>query len=175
MIKNIFWDIDECLIHTSFNNDIEQECLTFTLDTDTYHTIVRPAAASLIEYSRALLGHEHVYILTSSIRAYASKISDLAGWNFDDDHILTRETLQQHVYQLAYGSTATLPHQTLSHANNVLIDNLHPRYNDAKMRLIGIDDSRYHHMRAYYGVNYTTCTFEKDVKDFLNRLHNEEH
>ena len=177
MIKNIFWDIDECLMHTSFNEDAGQPHFVFTLDGDRYkyHTIVRPAAAALIEYSRELLGHEHVYILTASVRAYASKISELSGWNFEDDHILTRETLQQHEYQLAYGSRTIIPHEKLAHPHNVLIDNLHPRHNDAKMRLIGIDGSRYHHVRAYYGVDYHDCTFETDVKNFLNRLHNEEY
>jgi|694.fasta_scaffold04283_18 hypothetical protein len=177
MIKNIFWDIDECLMHTSFNADFEGHHFMFTLDGDRhkYHTKVRPAAASLIEYSRELLGHENVYILTASTRDYASKISELAGWNFDDSHILTRETLQQHEYPLAYGSRTTLPHATLSHAHNVLIDNLHPRHNIEKMRLIGIDSSRYHHVQAYYGITYPDCTFEKDVKHFLNTLHNEEY
>jgi hypothetical protein len=176
MIKNIFWDIDECLIHTSFNAELEEPHLMFTLDGghQNYYTVVRPSAAAMIEYSRELLGREHVYILTASVRDYASKISELAGWNFDADHILTRETLKQHEYQLAYGSRTTLPHETLAHAQNVLIDNLRPIHNIEKMRLIGIDGSRYHHVRAYYGVTYPNCTFEKDVKHFLNTLHNEE-
>jgi hypothetical protein len=176
MIKRIFWDIDECLIHTSVNADPGQECLTFGLDADlnTYYTIVRPSALEVIEYSRTLVGADNVYILTTSTRDYASEISRLAGWNFDNDHILTRETIQAHNYPLAYGSRTTLPHKTLANANNVLIDNLPPRENDSKIRLIAIDYSRYFKVRDYYGVNNADSEWKEDVLEFLNDKHNEQ-
>jgi len=176
MIKQVFWDIDECLIHTSVNNDPHQDCLKFVLDEDmnNYYTIVHPCAMELIEYSRALVGADNVYILTTSTRDYATEIARLAGWNFDDAHILTRETLQSHSFPLAYGARTTLPHK-LAHAKNVLIDNMMPQHNNDKMLLVGINTGRYHHVRDYYGVNYADCTFQEDVKEFLNKLHNEEH
>jgi len=171
MITCVFWDIDECLIHTSVNSDPEQECLTFGLDADlnTYYTIVRPCALEVIEYSRNLVGSDNVYILTTSTRDYASEISRLAGWNFDNDHILTRETLQQYNVPIAYGARATL-----AHAKNVLIDNLMPHDNLDKMCLIGINNSRYFHVRDYYGVNNSDAEWKEDVLEFLNSKHNEQ-
>lgn len=175
MIKRIFWDIDECLIHTSVNSDPGQACLKFALDADlnTYYTIVRPSALEVIEYSRTLVGADNVYILTTSTRDYASEISRLAGWNFTNDRILTRETLKDHIFPLAYGSRTTLPHKTLSHAANVLIDNLPPRENDSKIRLIGIDYSRYFKVRDYYGVDIADAEWKEAVLKFLNIKHTE--
>jgi len=176
MIKRIFWDIDECLIHTCVNSNPEQECLTFTLDADlnTYYTIVRPCALEVIEYSRTLVEADNVYILTSSTRAYACEISRLAGWNFTNENILTRETLQSHYFPTAYGGHTLVPHKT-AHQHNVLIDNLQCRNNLDKMRLIAIDHSRYHHVCNYYGVNYpgADAEWKEAVLEFLNKKHNE--
>jgi len=176
MIKNIFWDIDECLIHTSVNRDPEQECICFALDADLniYYTIVRPSALEVIEHSRTLVGADNVYILTTSTRDYASEISRLAAWNFNDDHILTRETLKSHRCSTAYGGHAILAHKT-AHKDNVLIDNLPPLSNLDKMSLIGIDSSRYHHVRDYYGgANHLDALWKEDVLDFLNEKHNQQ-
>lgn len=80
-IENIFWDLDECLIHTGFG-DPEQKHINFTLEGSqiNYYTILRPCALELIEFSRKLVGHENVYILTTAIEEYANKINELAGW-----------------------------------------------------------------------------------------------
>ena len=177
MIKNVFWDLDECLIHTSVNSDPLQTCLMFALDDDlnNYYTIVRPCAASIIAYSRSLVGHDNVYILTTSTLDYASEIARQAGWNFAADHILTRETMKYHSVQNAYGGEYTLTPHIAAHKNNVLIDNMTPQYNIDKMQLVGINASRYCHIKDYYGVNHPGSTFEEDVKEFLNTLHNEEY
>jgi len=175
MIKRIFWDIDECLIYTRVNRDPKQECLTFTLDADsnTYYTIVRPSALEVIEHSRNLVGADNVYILTTSTRDYARKITMLAGWNFANANILTRETLHDHQYSTAYEGRAMLAHTT-AHKHNVLIDNLPLQHNLDKMHLIGIDHKGYHHVCEYYGINHTDTEWKEDVLAFLNMKHNEQ-
>ena len=123
-IENIFWDLDECLIHTGFG-DPEQKHINFTLEGSqiNYYTILRPCALELIEFSRKLVGHENVYILTTAIEEYANKINELAGWGFEKDHIFSREDMQRNWYSTAYGGGATAP-CIVAHVNNVLIDNL---------------------------------------------------
>lgn len=171
MIKRIFWDIDETLIHTSmipFEEGYDYKTFTLPNSSANYHTIIRRCSNHLIEYSRNLVGKNNVYILTTSIHSYANEINQLAGWNFETDHILTREDIDMHRYSAAYGSSMTAPHE-LADKNNVLIDNLPPRYNENKMILIGIQRDRYLEIRDYYGVDYSDETFEKDCKEFLNK------
>jgi hypothetical protein len=171
MINKIFWDIDNCLIFTDLS-DPEQDHFKFNLEKDpnTYYTIVRPCAKRLIELSRQLVGKDNVYILTTSTRKYAEKINELAYFEFDSDHILTRETLDNHWVPTAYGGSTHIPHATLANEHNLLIDNLPPRYNAGKTNLIGITgnyEDRYLQVRDYYGVDYADDSFEDDVREFL--------
>jgi hypothetical protein len=169
MIKRIFWDIDETLIHTSpspFEEGTQYEQFSLPDDLATYYTIIRPCSKSLIQYSRDLVGKDNVYILTTSKHDYANEVNRLADWGFEPDHILTREVIDEHRYATAYGSSASYQHK-LADPNNVLIDNLPPRYNENKMILIGIKSDRYLQIRDYYGVDFSDETFQEDVMEFL--------
>jgi hypothetical protein len=173
MITRIFWDIDETLIHTSvapFEEGVKYKHFVLPDDPINYYTIIRPCSKSLIEFSRELVGKENVYILTTSTHDYANEINRLAGWEFDTNNILTREVINEYRYATAYGASTSLPHK-LADKNNVLIDNLPPRYNENKMILIGINSDRYLQIRDYYGVDYSDETFEKDCKEFLKSKH----
>lgn len=175
MIARIFFDIDETLIHTS-THDPKQNHVKFNLEDDpcTYHTIIRPCSHALIEFARELVGKENVFILTTSTEDYANKVNELAGWGFDPANIFPREMIQKHSYKTSMmyggGGSATLAH-TYANRNNVLIDNLPPRYNDAKMDLIGITDENYLKIRDYYGVDFPEDDFEETVKNFLKEKH----
>lgn len=169
MIEKIFWDIDETLIHTSirpFEKGTKYEHFVLPDDSTDYYTIIRSCSHKLIEYSRNLVGKDNVFILTSSTHDYANEVNRLAGWGFETDRIITREDIDNHRYATAYGSSTTVPHK-LANTNNVLIDNLPPRYNEAKMILIGIKVDNYLQIRDYYGVNFSDETFEEDVMEFL--------
>lgn len=173
MIDRIFWDIDETLIHTEVRpfgpgyNDVP-----FELEDSTYYTKIRPCSLSLIQFSVNLVGKDNVYILTTATRDYAREINRIAGWGFENDHIFSREDLHANRYSVGYGGSATMAHKEVSSPKNVLIDNLPPRENAAKMSFIGIGYERYLKIVDYYGVDFPDCTFEEDVKEFLLKHQN---
>lgn len=172
MIKNIFWDIDETLIHTLIRVPDQNHISFFLEDGGVYYTIFRPCAKSLIDFSRDLVGKDNVYILTSSTTDYANEINRLGEFGFERDHIIAREDISNHRFNSAYGASHVIAH-ALSDRNNVLIDNLAWRHNMDKMDLIGITEDRYFKIRDYYGVDFPSDTFESDVINFLNNKYNE--
>jgi hypothetical protein len=149
--------------------DPDQNCVSFTLPNDfsKYYTIVRPCAISLLEWAREQVGYDNVYILTAATFDYAKKINDLAGFGFDDKHIIGREIIANYYFSTAYGGGTTIPHKDLEDANNVLIDNLLSKYNESKMNLIGIYNNNYHQVRDYYGVNNHEEEFLNGIKEFI--------
>lgn len=175
MIKYIFWDIDETLIHTSFS-DPNQEHIHFKLgDGDDYYTIVRPCSKRLIEFSRNLVGEENVFVLTAATKDYACKVNELAEFGFKENKILSREDIRNHRIQTAYGGSAVYAGE-LADKDNVLIDNLNPRHNSDKISFLGLWktlDSNYFQIRDYYGTNFINDTFESDVMNFLERKNKE--
>ena len=174
MIKNIFFDLDECLIHSQVNRHPEQNCFKFNLDEDVndYYTIVRPRADFIINYAREKVSFANVFILTTSIKAYASEINRLAGFRFSEENILSRETLKKHSYPTAYSGSATIPLKDIAHKSNILIDNLCWSNNTSKMDLIGIAKDRHLQVKDYYGVNRPNDLFEKTVIEFINEKYN---
>jgi FMN phosphatase YigB (HAD superfamily) len=174
MIKNIFLDIDETLIHSEyrkFNEEIRNDEITLSFsDSPDLYTYVRPCAAKVIDAARALVGHENVYILTTSIREYAEQVNEGAGWDFKNQSIFTREDLRA-----ALKNGIITPHHTLTDSNNVIVDNLPPRYNLTKMAYIGIDTDQYLQVRDYYGTtdDETESAFYKQVVNFLQQKYQE--
>lgn len=166
MIERIFFDLDECLLHSVYWEP-DQDHLKIVLDNEILYTMVRPCANALIEYARELVGNDKVYILTSSDKEYANEINRLAGFGFERDYILHRDILWDHTVTTAYDGTSTLPHST-AHKDNVLIDNLPMRYNENKIAFAGITSYNYYQVPEYYGVNFPDDPFEEDVKEFLS-------
>lgn len=174
MINQLYWDIDNTLIFTDVHAP-NQEHVVFEIDGDSYYTIIRPCAKRLIEFSRELVGKDNVYILTTSTNEYANHVNRLGEFGFDPDHILAREYIRSHHYPIAYGGEATVASDH-ANINNVLIDNLPPRYNESKTSLIGIarkTQDRYFKCLDYYGVNFPNDSFEEDVKEWLSIIHNQ--
>ena len=178
MINKIYFDADETMIHTLWDEP-NQNHVQFSLgDGFTYHTIIRPCSHALIHFSRELVGKENVHILTTATRDYAEKVNELAGWDFDPKDIFAREDQEAaRVWvSTAYGGRygAITPHE-YANPNNVLIDNLHPRNNESKIQFIGINDTfrnNYLKIEDYYGVNLPEDPFEEDVREFLIERHN---
>lgn len=173
MIKRIFFDLDECLLHTIIGDQPEQDCFSFRLDLDgpMYHTIFRPEALPLLSYARDLVGHDNVYVLTTSVRDYAHTIIDAGGFNFEKDQIFTREDIESHYWPTAYGGGIYGKCEKIADENNVLIDNLPPRHNEKKSIFIGIRDmNRYIEVHDYYGVNFPNDKFSNNIKERLKEL-----
>ncbi len=180
MINNIYFDLDQCLLHSSVNVDPKQSCLVHNYNDwddrkrkmvdNTYYTIIRPCAKGLFDFARGLIGEDRVYILTDSVLDYATTINNHAQF-VDPTKLLTREDIDRHKVFGAYGGSNILQHSTADR-NNVLVDNLPSRYNERKTSFLGImDHSRYLQVRDYWGVNFPDDPFEEDVKQFLNKLH----
>lgn len=179
MIKRIFWDIDETLIHSSFGNEPNQEHLRITSTGEQIFTMVRPCARALIDFGRELVGPENSFILTNSIKSYALEINEKANFGFDENQVLHRgdmaaltEDKDHGAWMYGSGGSAEyFPHKELADENNVLIDNLPFIYNTSKVTMIGIKQDRYFNCRGYYGVNgMDSDTFEVDVKNWLTIL-----
>ena len=172
MIKRIFQDLDECILHTIVNNmPYEGEkYVEFMLSEDmhTYRTLIRPCAKELFEYYNSIVGKENVYILTSATRDYAETLNRLGEFGLDNDHIYTREDIQQYSISHGYGGEGTLP-MPIADKDNVLIDNLPPRYNCNKMDMMGIVTKNYHQTPEYYGSNFHEQDFLDDIKEFIKK------
>lgn len=167
MINKVFFDLDNTLIYSA-SQEPDQDHFIVALDGgEFYYTIVRPSAKQIIDFARDLVGENNVYILTASIKEYATQICEKAGFNFPASHIHSREDIGKYKYYGAYGAENTMTNPDIANKNNVLIDNLHYRYNVDKMAYIGINHENYLHIESYYGVNNKEEQFFKIVSDFI--------
>ena len=175
MIKRIFQDIDECILHTVINTHPHETYVEFTLpgyddgSLHTYRTIIRPCAKELFEYYNSVVGKENVYILTSATRDYAETLNRLGEFGLDTDHIFAREDISKHSHSSAWswsGESHQMAHP-LADKDNVLIDNLPQRYNTSKIDFMNIAFDNYHQTPEYYGVNYTDDPFFDNIKKFI--------
>ena len=168
MIKRIFQDLDECILHTLVNSipNEGEKYVEFVLGEDlhVFRSTVRPCAKSLFEYYNSIVGKENVYILTSASRDYAKCLNSLCEFGLDDDHIYAKEDVDKHL--LVYGPDAVFD---IADQDNVLIDNLHWRYNAIKTNLIGIKDDRYYQTKDYYGIDESNGCFFDDIKSFIEK------
>jgi hypothetical protein len=112
-----------------------------------------------------LVGHENVFILTTSTRPYARSVNVAGGFGFRDDQIFSREDIEKHYIHDAYVGCSH------AHEDNVLIDNLPSRENENKIRFVGIHDMhRYIKVRDYYGVNFPDETWLAYIKFKLSSM-----
>lgn len=169
MIKGIYWDIDETLIHSSIQDPNQNHLEILLADNDRYYTIVRPCAQRVIDFSRELVGKENVFILTAAATDYVQAINEKAGWGFPNEQIFAREDQEKYSYHGAYGGTQYVD-SPQAHPDNVLIDNLPPKHNESKIAFLGIwrtFHANYLQVGDYWGVNFLKDSFEEDVKKFL--------
>jgi hypothetical protein len=172
MIKRIFQDLDECILHTMVNYKPEEgeNGIEFILseDMNNYYAFIRPCAKELFEYYNSVVGKENVYILTTATRDYAEELNRLGEFGLDNDHIYSREDIQQYTNSFNYDKTIVCP---IADKDNVLIDNLPQLYNNNKMNMMGIVTANYYQTAEYYGNNLNDANFFEKIKQFIkNRL-----
>ncbi len=170
MINCVFWDLDETLIHSMTESNDGNYDFTIHLDNgvwssvDTYYVKVRRDSKDVIDYSRKLVGHKNVFILTAATYDYALSICNKADFGFKEDQIISREHIRQFVK----------PQESkYRNKNNVLIDNLPVYDNRDKLSVIGIRGDRYLKIEDYYGVDFSNELFKEDCKEFLDSVHRE--
>lgn len=166
MINKIFWDNDECLISAYLFYKGEEEFdfdVGIRIENETYHIKVNPYAWKMLEFSRNLVGAENVWMITTGTRDYAEAVISSCDFRFPSNQILTREDINAMDDLIKFYPEYINPHKN---KNNVLIDNLAPRYNEKKMRVLGIDSDNYCQVYDYYGV--PNEEFEQTITDFLN-------
>lgn len=170
MINCVFWDLDETLIHSMEESNNGNYDFSIHLDsgswssTETYYVKVRKDSKDVIDYSRKLVGHKNVFILTAATYDYALDICTKADFGFNIEQIISREQIKFFVR----------PQQSkYRNKNNVLIDNLPVYHNRDKLRVIGIGNDRYLHIEDYYGVDSSDDTFKQDCIEFLDSVHKE--
>lgn len=154
MINKIYFDLDETLIH-SFFHPPECEYFGFSLgDWEDYYMVIRPSATRIIDWARKVVGKENVHLLTIAIKDYALKVNEIAGWEFKEEDIFSREDIKAHtdIIQTAYGGKVSYvnPH-IYANKNNVLIDNLPIIQNKSKMDFIGINYENYLQIEPFIG------------------------
>ena len=170
MIKRIFQDLDECILHT-FANAMPYEGEKYvqfelTDDMHIYRSVIRPCAKELFEYYNSVVGKDNVYILTSATRDYAETLNRLGEFGLDEHHIFAREDIQQYRVSLGWSGEGVVP-LPIADPNNVLIDNLPPRDNWTKMDMMGIVTKNYHQTPEYYGNNLSEDNFLAGIKKFI--------
>jgi hypothetical protein len=172
MIKRIFQDLDECILHTLVNKMPHEgeKYVEFILGEDmhTYRTLIRPCAKELFEYYNSIVGKENVYILTTATRDYAESLNRLGEFGLDNDHIYAREDIQQYSISFGYGGEGTIA-IPIADKDNVLIDNLPPRHNYNKMDMMGIVTKNYYQTPEYYGNNLNDQDFFDGVREFIKQ------
>jgi len=170
MISNLFFDLDNTLIASLADWEItgkeEGDFLLLDLPSgEAYKLFIRPGALNVINYARALVGIDKVFILTAATKNYALKINELAGFRFNPKNIFSREDMRD--IPCGYG------YQTPSFKGwareNVLIDDLSYESHTQKAKFIGTDKEHFLQIPSYKGIEYSWSDFENKVYKFLDK------
>lgn len=169
MIKSIYFDNDETLSHSVYQEP-NQKHFRFTLENGgVYYPIIRPSAKRIIDFARNLVGFENVKILTTATKDYIREINKVAEWGFLDEQLIAREEISSSLRYPTDGSSH-LEASRYAHPENVLIDNLPPRENSDKISFLGIwktYHANYFKVSDYYGFDFPDDPFEEYVMKFL--------
>jgi hypothetical protein len=195
MIDNIFWDIDETLIHSYYKNENNAKAYNqtptfeFSLADGSYCTFIRDNADEVVEYSRSVVGKDNVFILTRATHDYALEINKNTGWDFSEKNIIARENIYLHnrimrgfrsgwhldadhnLTEIELDSSKTSKFiENLKNFENILIDDLAYPFNEEKYSLLGIEREQYLKIEGFYGININSVNqnFEKMVKEFID-------
>ena len=145
LMKYIFVDMDECLLHARFagsaNGNTEKFKRiakreqnygpSFLLDGgEVYSTRIRPGALDLLKRLREVYGNENVRMLTASVREYAEKNNESHGLGWRPNQILAREKMNKMNFGIKEEIVPFEPGYV------ALIDNLLPRDNLSKLEYL---------------------------------------
>jgi len=101
--KYVFLDLDESLIHTNVYKEkatTEREIeinIGSKKHPDVYVSQLRVGVHKLLEEIRALVGSDHVFMLTRSMWDYAARNNDMHKLGFQENQIYSREHIRRRV------------------------------------------------------------------------------
>lgn len=125
MVYNIYLDLDNVLIYSCINQlRTDNREYSFICNSVHYWLYKRNNISSVIDFCRSIVGYERVFILTESVRDYATKINSILQFGFDPQtNIIAREDISDALFRSSRYSL----HKT-GHSNNILIDDLYEKY-----------------------------------------------
>ena len=173
MIHKIFFDLDETLVHTEFDEHPGHDCVVH-IDTDglgpVYFTTINKEAYALIEYANGLVGNENVYILTGAGRNYTLRINKEANFGILEENIFCYSDTKLNTIQVGWNGHYTIANEKIANPNNILIDNLEIRYNESKCSYIGITKDRYIKVQDFSGYDFEDYSYLEQVKYTIEAL-----
>ena len=164
----IYLDLDETLFHTicrRVKGTSGRTWINFDdnfLGSTWYGSQERPCAKELIAFCRSLAPTK---ILTTSVQDYARVFNEVFEFGFTNEEIITRHDYVNEEITSAGLANSRYSYTVINHRNEpnaILVDNLYPEENENKIKFLGIDKSRYIHIRDYVG--------GKDPAKFLNEF-----
>ncbi len=146
MLRQIFIDLDETLIHSA---DPKTVCVTSlsgrfkAIEHSNYVTFLRPDAHEFLDICRTRA--KQVFLFTFAERDYTWEICSGFSLGFKSDEILTCESMLLKPKNLA--------------PKSVLIDDRAPDHSNAvfKMQTLGIDATRYLTIPAFDAPKFASC------------------
>ncbi len=163
MRTRIFFDLDETLVHVYLPTAADRDSIQFSYEFEgqvmsNWVFEIRKQAKDLIKKARDKVGHDNVFILTASVRSYATAINDAAEFMFNPSNILCREDMKQ----FKLGNNPDLVKE-LALTRNILIDNLEARDNKDKINFLQVKNGDYFSVNNYYAYDIEHDDFPDKV------------
>lgn len=174
---NIFFDLDETLIHTVLGSKLcDTQVQTFVEpDGYQYWTFPRYQASPVVDYARETFGAENVYILTIGTYDYACAVNDAMNLGFEHDHIWARGDLE-HSASIGYMCNKSI---SVRDHRNILIDNREYAHNMIKVNFLRMSHRDYFECVDFQldmlalPLNQERDVFGEEVSYFLRELASE--
>ena len=164
LITKIFFDLDETLTHVFLPTMNEEGAIPFSyeFESQTFSNWVfkiRDNVKELIKEARDKVGHDNVYILTASVRSYATSINIAGDLGFNDTNIICREDLKS----FKQGTNPELV-SCIQKTRNILIDNLPARDNKDKISFLNVKKGDYFQVYNYYAYPLDDDNFVEETR-----------
>ncbi len=163
----MYIDLDETLVHSVYGKGrgVGKRTVIDAGSGDIYHSLLRPAAHFLLGAVRDMA---EVSMLTTATREYALAHNQKFQLGFTEGEIVAREDYITKV-NMAY-SSEWVPSSTRVCPTAILIDNLSPRADAARLKMayLGIRENQYLQIREFNGKDPEN--FGAELEQIISRL-----
>ena len=152
MNNKLFFDLEETLVSTTINNEVESDLLISYGKKMRAYTNIRPGAVEAIERSIRSVGFFDVHLITESYKDYVSELCRLGKLSFYQRNIISDV---KRVMDLG---------DDVNESNNYLVSSRDFDPSDRKCRLLGIkDEDSYLKVKPYLSGDDDSCFLESVV------------